>query len=254
MMGIMVVVFLMVLVPNAAGQRAAPVTGRDPSADVIDHARFDSLWRASKRFGKIDTRGVRTECYRSYRTALAGGRPAGFLPESQLAFWVNAYLACLMEVMDRRVGYRSTRWDSLFRYRDTFEIAGEACTLASMGERIVQIAGTVRARAFLATGSSTEAPFPAHACYAATVRRELREQVRKVCRSEQYVLFDPAGRTLQLARMFESWAPDMVTEGGSVVDFLLPWVSEATAAQLALAQPGIHVEYSDRIERWRRRR
>ncbi len=254
MMCIMVVVFLVALVPHAAGQRAAPITGVDPMVDVIDHGRFDSLWRASKRFGKIDTRGVQSECYRTYRAALAGAQPQRYLPESQTAFWVNAYLACLMEVMDRRVGYRSTRWDSLFRYRDTFQIAGEAWTLASMGERIVQIAGTVRARAFLATGSSAEAPFPAHACYAATVRRELREQVRKLCRSEQYVLFDPAGKTLQLARMFESWAEGMKHEGGSVVDFLLPWVSEATAAQLALAEPGIHVEYSDRIERWRRRR
>ena len=253
---IMILVVLLLLLggPAAYAQRAAPITGADPSEDVIDHGRFDSLWRASKRFGRIDTRGVSTECYTSYRAALAGATPQRYLPESQTAFWVNAYLACLMETMHLRTGYRSTLWDSLYDKRDTFSIAGEPHTLRSLGEKIIAVAGTVRARAFLATGSTNEPPFPAHACFAHTVRRELREQVRKVCRNDRYLLFDPAGKTLQLARMFEAWQPHMELEGGSVVDFLLPWVTEALAAQLALAGPDLRIVYSDRIERWRRQR
>lgn len=239
---------------TATAQRTVPITGVDPAADVIDHARFDSLWRASKRFGRLDTKGLQSECYRTYRRALATARPEGFLPESQTAFWVNAYLACLMETMSLRTGYRSARWDSLYLEHDTFLVAGKPRTLRAMGERIVSAAGTVRARAFLATGSTNEPPFPAHACYAGTVRRELRDQLRKVVRSERHVLFDPAGKTLQLARLFEPWLEDMEHEGGSVVNFLMPWVTEAQAAQLALAGPEIQVVLSDRIERWRRQR
>ena len=241
-------------VASATAQHTVPVTGVDPAADVIDHARFDSLWRASKRFGRLDTKGLQTECYRSYRTALSTAQPDGFLPTSQLAFWVNAYLACLMETMSMRTGYRSTLWDSLYLERDTFLIAEQPRTLRALGEKIVVVAGTVRARAFLATGSTNEPPFPAHACYATTIRREMREQLRKVVRSERYVLYDPAGKTLQLARLFEPWIDDMKREGGSVVNFLLPWVTEAQAAQLALAGPEVRVVLSDRIERWRRQR
>ena len=251
----MILIFILLFcVVSVSAQRTVPITGQDPAADVIDHARFDSLWRASKRFGRLDTKGLQSECYRTYRRALATARPDGFLPESQTAFWVNAYLACLMETMSLRTGYRSTLWDSLYLEHDTFLIAGKPLTLKAMGQRIVSAAGTVRARAFLATGSTNEPPFPAHACYAQTVRRELRDQLRKVVRSERYVLFDPAGRTMQLARMFEPWLDGMEREGGSVVNFLMPWVTEAQAAQLALAGPEIRVVLSDRIERWRRQR
>ena len=251
---IVLVIVVMLLSSPVLAQRTAPTIGVDPTADVIDHSRFDSLWRASKRFGRMKTSGVLSECYRTYRQTLATARPDGFLPESQLAFWVNAYLACLMETMHWRTGYRSTMWDSLYLERDTFHVAGVHHTLASLGERAVEVAGTVRARAFLATGSTNEPPFPTHACYAKTVRREMRAQLRKVVRSERYVLFDPAGRVLQLARLFGPWVEGMIDEGGSIVSFLLPWVSESQAAQLALAGQEVRVVLSDRIERWRHRR
>jgi hypothetical protein len=222
--------------------------------DVIDHSRFDSLWRESKKFGKLDTRGVLSEAYQSYRDSLAGAYPDRFLPDARVAFWVNAYLALLMEAMNQRVGYRATVWDSLYLRRDTAIVAGARFTLQQLADTIVGTARTVAARAFLCTGSSTGAPFPSHALYARTVRAELREQLRKLVRSERYVLYDPAGNVLQLATMFEPWLPGMEAEKGGVVEFLLPWMTEAMAAQVALGRGSIRIQLSDRIETWRRAR
>lgn len=251
---LLVLLTVTVTVSPALSQRASPVTGADVVADVIDHTRFDSLWRASLRFGKLNTHGVQTEVYQSYRDSLANAYPSSYLPESRVAFWVNAYLALLMEAMSMRVGYRSTVWDSLYLKRDTATIAGRRYTLQQLADTIVGTARTVAVRSFLCTGSSTGPPFPAHALYARTVMAEMRAQLRKLVRSERNVLYDPAGNVLQLSHLFDQWIDGMEAEKGSIVDFLLPWVSETVAAQIALAKSTLVVQVADRIETWKRAR
>ncbi len=86
------------------------------------------------------------------------------------------------------------------------------------------------------------------------MQSELRGQLRKLIRSERYVLYDPAGKVLQLAVMFEPWLQGMVKEAGGVVQYLLPWMTEAMAAQVALAGSSVSIQISDRIETWRRAR
>jgi hypothetical protein len=54
--------------------------------------------------------------------------------------------------------------------------------------------------------------------------------------------------------MFEPWLPGMEAEKGGVVEFLLPWMTEAMAAQVALGRGSIRIQLSDRIETWRRAR
>ncbi|MBI2793057.1 MAG: DUF547 domain-containing protein [Ignavibacteria bacterium] len=235
-------------------QKTAPTLTKDLYEDVIDHRRFDSLWRASKRFGKLHTNAVWSEAYATYRQLLADADPGPFYVDSRLAFWINAYLAVLMKVMQLRVGYRSTVWDSLLSIRDTFIIAHERHTLRSLSDTIIATAQTVRVRAFLCSGSSNAPPFPTGACFAKTMKESLREQLRRVCRSERYVLYDPAANVLQLSVMFKEWFDEMIVESGSVVDFLLPWITEAAAAQLALRKEGMQTVISDRIEKWNRAR
>ncbi len=237
-----------------SAQKTAPVFGMDVFEDVVDHTRFDSLWRASLKGGKLDTRGVYSDAYTSYRRALSAAHPDHFLPDARIAFWVNAYLCLLMEVMSLRVGYRTTVWDSLYLTRDTAIVAGHPYTLERIADTLSAIAKTVAVRAFLSTGSSTGPPFPSHALYARTVRSELRTQLRRIIRSERYVLYDPAGNVLQLSMLFKAWWINMIHESGSVVEFLLPWMSEAMAAQVALHRSGLQVVLSDRIETWKRRR
>jgi len=235
-------------------QRADAITGVSDTTDVIDHRRFDSLWRASKRFGKLSTQGVATEVYKEYRQAMERADPNAFLPKARLAFWVNAYLACLMEVMHRRVGYRTTVWDSLYLRRDTFVVAHGRWTLDDIQQEILNVGKTVQLRSVFATGSSEDPPFPAHAWYARTAPAELRAQMRSLFRSERFVLYDPAGNALQLARMFEPWLDGMKREAGGVAEFAITWVSESVAAQMALGRTSMTILLSDRMITWKRRR
>lgn len=239
---------------EACAQKTTPTLTKDIYEDVVDHHRFDSLWRASKRFGKLNTEAVWSEAYSAYRQALADADPDPFYINSRLAFWINAYLAVLIKVMQSRAGYRSSVWDSLLMVRDTFIVARARHTLKSLSDTILGTAKTVRVRAFLCTGSSNAPPFPTGVCFAKTMKASLRAQLRKICRSERYVLYDPAANVLQLSVMFKDWLTGMNSESGTVVDFLLPWVSEAAAAQLALRKAGMQIVISDRIEKWNRAR
>lgn len=236
------------------GQTLRPTFGIDDTTDVIDHHRFDSLWNANLQHGKINTRGIFSDAYSSYRDALKGAYPDGFLPDSRFAFWVNAYLACLYQVIHKKVGYRSTVWDSTFLTRDTFLVAHKPHTLKAMQDSVLNVSRTVRAAVFFCSGSSTSPPFPNHAGFAKTIRRLMRDMMRRVCRSEKFLLFDPAGGVLQLAAFFERYDGPMRTEARSVAQFVLPYLTEAVAAQLALRISTVSVIYSNRIETWRRAR
>ena len=249
------IIILVLVCCQAAYVRAqnGPIA-QDEWADVIDHTSFDSLWHESVTRGKLRTDGCLSTAYARYRGALASAMPAAFLPRSRTAFWVNAYLACLLEVMHVRFGYRSTVWDSLWLRRDTFLIASQFLTLADMAREAHVVSGTVGIVACLPTGSSKGAPLPSFAATAKGVRRMLRDQLRRICRSERYVLFDPAGNVLQLSKFFEPLIERMLREASSVPEWVLPYVTDQLAAQMALKAKTMGVVISDGTETWRKAR
>lgn len=245
---------LLFAVVTSFAQRTQRAFGMDDTTDVIDHTRFDSLWHDSMQQGRLVTDGIHSNAYAAYRKALAEAYPTAYHPNAQLAFWVNAYLASLWEVMYLRVGYRSTLWDSSFFKRDTFRVAEAHHTLQSLRDTIVGCIGDVRASVFLATGSSHDPPFPSHVCFAKTVRVTMRDLLRRVCRSERFLFFDPAGNVLQLSSFFKPLTDRMRAEAGSEVQWVLPYVSEQTAALLALHRQSVRVVLGDRVEKWKRGR
>lgn len=235
-------------------QRSQRAFGMDDTTDVIDHRQFDSLWHESMQQGRLVTDAITSDVYNAYRKAMALAYPSAYHPNAQLAFWVNAYLASLWEVMHRRVGYRSTVWDSSFFTRDTFRVAEAPHTLRSLRDTIVGCIDDARASVFLATGSTHDPPFASHVCFAKTVRVAMRDLLRRICRSEAFVFFDPAGNVLQLSSFFKPLTKRMLAEAGSEVQWVLPYVADQTAALLALHRGSVRVVYSDRIEKWKRGR
>lgn len=228
--------------------------GMDHNADVIDHTSFDSLWQESTVRGKLLTTAWGSHAYRAYRESLAGAMPEAYFPRARTALWVNAYLACLIEVMHLRTGYRSTSWDSLWLRRDTFMIAGRRVTLEDMTAEACFVAHTVGVVACMPTGSTRGAPLPPRAATARTMRILMRDQLRRICRSERYLLFDLSGNVLQLSTFFRSMQDSMKAEAKSIPNWVLPYVTDAVAAQLALGASTVTVIINDGIETWRKAR
>lgn len=248
------IVIMLVMCTVAMAQRGARVQSVDDTTDVIDHRAFDSLWHASLHGGRLRTDGARSDVLHAYFRAMADASPDAFLPWARRAFWTNAHMACVLVVMDRHTGMRSTVVDSMLFDLDTFLIAGDRHTVRSLAQMVISVHGSALACVLLGTGSTHAPPFLSHAMFARTADRMLREQARRVLRSERFVLFDPGNDALQLASFFAPYMTQMEMEGGSVVQFLLPWLDELTAAECALRRATLRVVISDRIERWRRRR
>ncbi len=226
----------------------------DEWADVVDHTPFDSLWHSSVVRGKLLTSGWQSPAYNRYRAAIAHAQPSAYLPRARSAFWVNAYLACMYETMHLRRGYRSTVWDSIWHKRDTFVVASQRMTLEEIMSKAIEISGTVGIMACLPTGSSRGAPLPSHAASAKTIHRLMRDQLRRICRSEKYLLYDPAGNILQLSTFFSPLLTAMSKEARSVPEWLLPYVTDGVAAQMALYATTMSVVVQDVIETWRKAR
>lgn len=245
------ILFILVLVMHHG---RAQTFGIDDTSDVIDYRLFDSLWTEALGQGRLATSAVRSGPFHRLAGMFADARPQAYGPAARSAFWINAYLLCLWRVMDRSTGYRSTIWDSTLLRRDTFVVAGEPVVLHDMRKLARQYGATVLVAMTFATGSTHAPPFLPRAIRARTWYRQLRDQARRVVRSERFVLYDPAGHVLQLAGFFRPYLDEMISERGSVVQFLLPYVSESMAAALGLRPHDLRIVVSDRIERWVRRR
>lgn len=226
----------------------------DEHADVLDYTSIDSLWRESVHRGRLLTGGVRSEAYRRFREQCATVTPMSFLPNARLAFWTNVYLVCLMEAMHLRVGYRSTATDSFWLTRDTFAIAGERLTLADLREKVRNTGVLMHAPECLSTGSSHGAPFATTLASARRVRVWYRDIIRRIVRSERHVLFDPWSSTLQASRWLQPLWHRLGDRDATFVDYLMPYMTEGMAAQVALGAPRLRLLFSDRIESWRKAR
>lgn len=246
------VVFFVLLLVVCDGE--GQTFGVDDTSDVIDYGLFDSLWTEALGQGRLSTHAIGSEPFGRLAGMFADARPQAYGPVARSAFWINAYLLCLWQVMERSAGYRSTIWDSTLLRRDTFVVAGEPVVLHDMRELARSHEMTVLVTMMFATGSTHAPPFPPRAVRARTWYRQLRDQARRVIRSERFVLYDPAGHVLQLAGFFRPYLDGMISERGSVVQFLLPYVSESMAASLGLRPRDLRIVVSDRIERWVRRR
>lgn len=226
----------------------------DEHADVIDYTSIDSLWRESLDRGRLATQAVRTDVYRRFRLQCEQAVPMAFLPNARLAFWTNVYLMCMMEAMHMRIGYRSTVTDSLWLERDTFVVAKQRLTLNDIRERVQESSLIRHALECLPTGSSNGAPFPSSLARARRVRPWYRDLFRRVVRSERHVLYDPWSSTLQASSWLRPLWGRLGERDATFVDYLLAYMTEATAAQVALGAPRLRVVFSDRIETWRKAR
>lgn len=242
------------IVTNHGGAQTQGIMHVEDTTDVIDHASFDSLWHASLRNGRLNTDAVHGSAYQIYQRRLETATPKAFLPAARCAFWCNAWLAAVLKVMSAHAGYRSTIWTADLFDADTFTIAGEPFTLRTLRRRMVIEARSPLAVFALATGSTRAPPFPASAYRAKTVARALRDMAKRVCRSERFVLYDPGSNLLQVSSMFAEFEPLILASFPSIVQFLLPYVQEAVAAELALRRETLRVVYADAVERWIRRR
>jgi hypothetical protein len=97
----------------AAPRRAAPSSAVLPvaaQAAAFDHAAFDALLRAHVRDGLVDYDAfARSAEFKAYLDRLAAADPAALGRADQVAFWINAYNAYTIQLVNKHGERRSIR-------------------------------------------------------------------------------------------------------------------------------------------------
>ena len=195
-------------------------------ADAVDYGSWDALLRQFVEEGRVDYAGLAGQraSLDAYLAGLAEADPAALgSPQEPLAFWINAYNACVIrEVLDR-YPLRSVKDVRGFFDRERCRVGGEALTLNEI-EAKGRALGDWRIHVGLVCGSTSCPPLRPEAYQAARVSEQLDDQARRF-------LNDPVhgarvdGNILWVSKIFKWYASDFVPSGPMTATSLWPLIS-----------------------------
>ena len=196
----------------------------------LDHTAWDTLLhRYVDEQGRVDYRAWHEEGRHALEAYLQ--RPAEtdvsrLANEEALAFWINAYNACVVKGVLDRYPLRSVKEVSGFFERITCRIAGESLTLNAMEVRGRQL-GDWRLHFALVCASSSCPSLRREAYIPGRLNEQLDEQTRQFLADPQRGL-RVEGRTLRLSKIFDWYKTDFIPAGE------LGWLGRLTPEKLLL--------------------
>lgn len=191
---------------------------------AVEHASWDEVLRHRVREGQVDYAGLKSDRQplERYLTALRYVE-TGQLASTQahLAFWINAYNACVITGVLEHYPIRSVKEVPGFFDALTYQIGGEALTvnqLKANGRRL----GDWRAHFAMVDASLGSPPLRAEAYVPERLEEQLDEQA-------QAFLLDPdrgmrverSWRVLWVSRLFQWYRKDFILNGPLTSESLL---------------------------------
>ena len=180
----------------------------------IDHAAWDGLLRRFVSEGLVDYAGLKQErgVLDRYLKQLGGVDPAQLgSREEQLAFWINAYNACVFTGVLERYPLKSVKEVKGFFDGLRYQIAGQARTLNEI-EAQGRALGDWRIHFAVVCASSSCPPLRSEAYVPDRLEAQLAEQTLNFLRDAQRGL-RVDGATLWVSKIFDWYAADFVPAG-----------------------------------------
>lgn len=209
------------------------------------HAVWDSLLQRYVWAGRIDVVGLSAdERLDRYLQQLATAQPEQWPREAQMAFWLNAYNACGVALLVRRLGLRYiAHLDSLLQ-ADTFCIAGEEHTLFSLRQRLRSFGEPLL---HFGAGGLTPSfpPLARRAFTSANLRRQLRENARAFLRSPHGCVLDVATNTLWLSPFLAWYRADFERGQRTLLHTVAEFAEPTVAAYIAARRQELRVDFLD---------
>ncbi|MFO0774266.1 MAG: DUF547 domain-containing protein [Nitrospiraceae bacterium] len=218
---------------------------RPIAASAFTHDAWDRVLQAHVRGERIDYAGIAQDPdFASYIDSLNRVDPLQFATrEARLAFWINAYNAFAMRGL--LGGYAPTSlWGrQRFFVGHDHHVGGAPISLYSM-ERNLLIPTYQEARMHFAlfTGAASGPKIQPWAYRAESLAEQLDHATREFVNDPERNRFDTEARVAYLSQVFNWFAPEFIRQGGSVVQFLRPYVEDAGVAT-ALKQTPHRIEY-----------
>lgn len=212
----------------------------------VDHALLDELLRRHVQDGLVDYQGLKAdpEALERYLRSLQYVDPSRLqAPEEQLAFWINAYNACVLKGVLDHYPLTSVKEVKGFFDRIRYQIAGSPLTLNQL-EAKGRALGDWRIH-FAVVCASSSCPILREEAYVPErLEQQLTGQVGQFLRDPARGLrVDEAKRMLWASKIFKWYAKDFVRQGALTSETLLlvlhryldaTWLAQAQRRPLAL--------------------
>lgn len=230
---------------------AVSLFGKSLSAQQrFDHAEWDGVLRRVVAGGVVDYDVLQRDhasldrYLASLQTADPSSWPSG---EAQLAFWINAYNACVFKGVLDHYPLKSVKEVRGFFDRLRYRVAGRELTLNEI-ERAGRALGDWRLHMAVVCASSSCPPLRAEAYAPERLAEQLTEQVARFLKDPQHGL-RLEGSTLWLSKLFDWYAGDFLKASpagpgskftaGALAPVLAPYLDSDVASAIQQQQPGI---------------
>lgn len=187
------------------------------AAATFDHSAFNTLLASAVRNGRVNYSAFRSSVlFTTYLRSLAAASVSSLSHDEILAFWINAYNACVIKNVIDHPGIKKPTDVKGFFDQIRFTVARRSVTLNNIENDIVRPAFNDPLIHFgLVCAAQSCPPLLSTAYTGATIRTMLRQNaVRYLAGSDNR--WDASSKTLWLSKIFEWYAADFGGRGGIV--------------------------------------
>lgn len=230
---------------TACHNRAAETTG-GRAAQVQPapaDAAYASVLRDWVKNGRVDYEGLKAESAqtpKAYMRSLA--EPRRFADQdAELAFWLNAYNACVLSRVVARHPRISRAMDVAdFLKVKRWKVAGELRSLDRMENEIIRSRfKDPRIHFVLVCAARSCPPLQPRRMTGPSLEADLDRITRAMVNDARHVQLDAKAKRLRLARYMSWYRQDFVEKYGSLEAFLLRCLAEPARRQLEAAKHSI---------------
>lgn len=205
---------------------------------LVDHSEFNRLLESYVKDGKVNYGGFQKEqrTFKNYMNQLKSIDPESLQNrDAKLAFWINAYNACVIQGVLDHFPLKSVMDVKGFFDKITYTVGGESLTLNQI-EAKARAFGDPRVHFAVVCASSSCPILRAEAYVPERLDQQLQDQAHGFLASPQRGLrLDEAAETTQLSQIFKWYAADFVgggflaklTGSGKILKALEPYMDEA---------------------------
>lgn len=218
----------------------------------FDHSLFHQILKqyVNDR-GLVDYNGIAKDPrFYEYLESIEKAKVQALSRDGQLAFWINAYNAVIIDKVIKRKPKKSVRetfipgvWTSteIFTRRENV-VAGRRVSPDDIENEILRPMDP-RIHFAIVCASMGCPPLIREAYTSKNVQRLLDEDLRNYFRSPRGLRIDRETNTLYLSKIFEWFAGDFIKKSGSVEAFIRPYLSDEARSFLEGNPKIAYLEY-----------
>jgi hypothetical protein len=152
--------------------------------------------------------------------------------DDRLAFWLNAYNACVIAgIIERYPKIKSVMDVKDFFTAKRWKVAGELRSLNDIEGKVLSFEDP-RVHLVLVCGAQSCPPLQPYAMIGSELQQKLEEVSRQVVNDARFVQLDPKAKRLRLTRIMSWYRTDFVEKYGSLEAFLIRYLDEPKRSEL----------------------